>query len=600
MNDQTNRQYNRQASLRTRKFVQQLKKISKPRAVLYGLLIFVSVLSLVGLLASTLLVQESQDQRSEASGGATVTSAQMYLDPPYAVRNMGGNSGSIVQTTLKTNLGRAITGISFGLEYDAVAVNSIQFQLNSQYVGAYVVSSQQVGQNKRLFMVYQITPNNAVAINPGTLGTVQITLTPEFEASNESISLVKFIPQNPTTNMPNQAVVLGSTNEIISFNPSNGLLVLNASGPASVVPTVNLSWRPNPTANWTEISGQNFEFAENMIVRAVINVDAIEPQLSSLPSGAVKKPSFQLRVTNGAIERGVRVSEGWPGSQPQNIVQDYKVIADGSQKALVLLASDGSVVSGQQIPLLTGDSVDVRVNSRYVVNGVAVQCKHDDQVVIFKEGSPQNQMAIGACDNDSRRVVTNGAVAPPTAPTPTPPAFVPQFVPQVKIFQRASQSADPWVEITSQSIVFDESKTYKMVLNRPAIRPTGIPDANQLVAFRVQVTRGAVSRGTLVQVNDDTGPSGNYVQDFKLVTVDGQSQVVLVDSTGEAIPNQELPFISGDSLDIRVNLHHNYDGSTYTCKEDDLLVSNPIGRPQDQSQIGVCDNQSRKVLGWQN
>lgn len=600
MNDHTNRQYYHQPSPHKRDFVRRLKKISKPRAILYGLLFLVTALSLVGLLASRLLVQESQDQRSEASGGATVTSAQMYLDPPYAVRNMGGNSGSVVQTTLKTNLGRAVTGLSFGLEFDSSAVGSIQFQLDPQYASAYIVSSQNIGQNTQMFMVFQTTPNNALAINPGTLGTLQITLTPEFEGSNQSISVVKFIPQNSTTNMPNQAVVLGSTNEIISFTPSNGLIVLNGSGPTSVVPTVSMSWRASPTANWTEISGQNFEFADNMIVRAAINLDAIEPQLSTLPPGAVKKPAFQLRVTNGTIERGVRVSEGWPGTQSQNIVQDYKVIADGSQKALVLLRADGSVAPGQQIPLLTGDSIDVRVNSRYVLNGVAVQCKHDDQVVIFKEGSPQNQMATGMCDNDSQRVVTNGTVAPPTVPTPTPPAFVPQFVPQVKISHRTSQSADPWIDITDQSIQFNELKTYKMVLNRPAIQPANIPDENQLLAFRVQVTRGAVSRGTLVQVINDTGPSGNYIQDFKVVTVNGQSKVVLIDSSGAAIPNQELPFSPGDTLDLRVNLHHNYDGNTHTCKENDILVRNPIGYPEQQVQIGVCENQSQKVLGWQN
>ncbi len=584
---------------KTSKFRKAFRKVSKPKLLIFGFVLLISLVSLIGLVASSLLVQEEQDQRSQASEGmpeVIVTASNIYVDPLFARYS----NSSVVETNLKINVGRPITGVSFALQYNTADVSDIEFQLNSQYSSGYVVTRNILDGNKAMFVIYQYEPNDQLAITSGDLGVLKVTAKTEFQQQS-AMSIVSFVPQDPSKTWPNQAVVLNRSDEIISLNATNGL-VLVAGTPFSnaVVPPVTFSYRTSQTGEWTPVSdaATTLDFQDGTILRATVKKNLVQP--TQLPVGTDLKPSFRMEVKDaGGAGRGVKVAQGWQGNIPENYVQDLKVMTVNSQKVLAIMNQDGSPQSGQYWPFNPTDVFEIAVNARFVTSGLAIQCTNAGGLVIFPEGNPQGQQQLGSCSNNSLKSLRWGGAGASTSPTPTPPAFSPSSVPLVQIsWFDAAANPPTYKAITTSNYNFLNDVAYRLLLNKSTILPALPASVTEQAAFRVTVKNGAITRGTIVG-NGTIGGSGNYVIDIKPTTVGGQRVLVLQNINGTIVPNQQVVFLPGDRIDVTVNLHRTSNNWNYTCKENNLLVTNPVGAPEQQVTIGSCVNSSLKSVTWQ-
>lgn len=185
-------------------------------------------------------------------------------------------------------------------------------------------------------------------------------------------------------------------------------------------------------------------------------------------------------------------------------------------------------------------------------------------------------------------------------PSPQPsmvPDFAPVQVPPLKLFHRRANSSDQWVEIAqgaNSTYRFDVNYIYKLSLDASKIIPTNLGQSTESLGFRART-----NAKTLVQQVNSKGPSGNYVQDFRIKQgANGVSQFVFVDASGAQIPGQTMDFRDGESVSFTVNLHRTLTGFSYTCKQDNDLIKSTEGKPETQQSIGVCNNQSLKNVYW--
>lgn len=605
-----------------------LQRTSKPKMLLYGSALFLFLITVLGLIASSLLVREQQDQRSQASEPG-VTVAQIRFNPFFARTS----NTEIFDVPVKMATGRPMTGASFAVRYNAAEVEVVDFVMNPQYASAFAVGKQiDPSQGRASFALFQSSPNDGVTMSNADVGVLKVRAKTPFSASN-GLSTITFVPQrNDGSHLPNQAVVLNMNNEIISLNPSNSFAVVAGAPYGGItIPQSKMSYRMSLAEEWTDITGQNFQFRENMFVRLSIRKDQTNPSLAVMPQGATFQPGFWVRVVepNGTAVRGTKVAQGRPGQVDHNFIQDVKIMKVNGQMVVAVLDGNSNPIPNETIPFNPGDYLDSRVNAKIMYNsaGLEFACKQDNTVIINPIGNPSAQQQLGSCTNNSARTArwdagvvpptatpTTGAVPPTATPTTgaVPPTATPTtvatgptpFIPKLQVNHRMGSEA--WTTIPSAQFNFSfvDGMTLRVSLNRPAIVPSlsTLPTGTvERAAYRLYVfDANNVQRGDVLVRQGIIGTgSGNFIQDFKVATVNGQRVLQVLDmATGLPVAGQQVAFNVGDKFDVRMNFHWVLNGQSRTCKEDNNIVENPETRPDLQQVVGQCRNDAATVLRW--
>jgi len=608
-----------------------LQRTSKPKLLLYGSAVFLFLITVLGLIASSLLVREQQDQRSQASEPG-VTVAQISFNPFFARTS----NTEIFDVPVKMATGRPMTGASFAVRYNAAEVEVTDFVMNPQYASAFRVDKQiDSAQGRGLFVLTQTAPNDGVTMSNADVGVLKVRAKTPFSGSN-GLSLLSFLPQRTDgSHLPNQAVVLNMNNEIISLNPANSFgVVAGAPYGGITIPQSKMSYRMSLAEEWTDITGQNFQFRENMFVRLAIRKDQTNPSLAVMPQGATFQPGFWIRVveSNGTTVRATKVAQGRPGQVDHNYVQDVKIMKVNGQMVVAVLDGNSNPIPNETIPFNPGDYLDSRVNAKIMYNSAGLEfgCTQENKLIINPIGNPSAQQQLGSCTNNSARTARwDAGVVPPTAtpttgtvpPTATPttgtvpPTATPTttaagptpFIPKLQVNHRMGSEAWTTVPATQQTFAFVDGMTLRVSLNR-ASSPSVLPVLSSLPAgtverpaYRLRVfDANNVQRGDVLVRQGIIGTgSGNFIQDFKVATVNGQRVLQVLDmATGLPVSGQQLAFNVGDTFDVRMNFHWVLNGQSRTCKEDNNVVENPDGRPELQQVVGTCANQSRTSLRW--
>lgn len=309
-----------------------------------------------------------------------------------------------------------------------------------------------------------------------------------------------------------------------------------------------------------------------------------------------------------------------------------------------------------------GDTVEVTINLRREQNGVSYVCKENNQLIVAPIGRPEEEEILGPCRNNSLVTVTYAeGIAPNTcqcdlgvvmnnacyvgvtatctsqvacactstgpsvtptpttrpsatptpttspngSPTPTPTVAPTPYVPQVSVNYRMS-TAENWTAISGPTNTFEfrPGMTLRMNLNRGSVRPlySSLPaGTSDIAAFRLRIfDQNNQQRGSTLVHEGIIGASGNFIQDYKITTVNSTNMITVLDSSGQPISGQTIQFNNGDKLDIRVNMKwlESSIQQVSSCTEGNQYVKYPNGRPNEQVVIGPCLNQSIKNLIW--
>ena len=593
-------------------FVAFITRVPKVKLVLSGFVLIAVLVGLVGLWASTQVVKETQDQRSQASESNAVTEASIYFPATF---QRVTNTESI-DLSVKVTLQRPVTGISFSVSYDSSKLDVRDFVVNPAFASAFAVAKEvDPAHNRANFIIFQPTGDDNQVLLAGEIGFLKVQPLQSFVAQSGT-SPINFMPQRTVgSHLPNQASVKDGIAEVISLNPGQGFVVM-AGAPYSnaTIAQVSLSKRMNQVDPWEAIGGDTVEFTSGMLVRMVVNKNVL-PNGASLPQGTQVLPSFAVKVVApGGSVRGTLVRDGRQGGNADNLIQDLSIIDSGSQRKLILLDDSNQPIMDNQVTFRSGDSLDIAVNMKFIENNLVISCLTNSQVVANAVGDPTHQIDLNAaCVNESRKYVTWGAPVPPTptavpgqptnTPTPTPTLMplLQQTVPALKVTQRGA-SGGTWQEISAPQFAFVDGTNLRVVLNRTNLLPafSSLPaGVTQAPSYRLRVvTSAGTTRGTVYR-DGWLGDSGNYVQDYKVTTVSGSTVIQVINNQGQPVSGQQVPFLAGDTLNVDINMKLIQGQTVYGCQYNGNAITYPLGSPSDLTVYGTCFNSSLKQVTWQ-
>lgn len=589
-----------------------LARTSKVKLALSAL-VFVAVLAgLVGLWASTQVVKETQDQRSQAAEGNTVTEANIYFPSTFQrVTNT-----ETVDVPVKVTLQRAVTGVSFSVSYDSTKLEVLDFVVNPAFASAYAVAKEVDPTNNRAnFIVFQPTANDNQVLLAGEIGSLKVRPLQTF-VGQSGTSAINFMPQRTDgSHLPNQASVKDGIAEVISLNPGQGFIVLAGAPYANAtIAQVSLSKRMNQADPWEAIGADAIEFVSGMSVRMVVNKNVL-PSGVALPLGTQLRPSFIVKVVApGGSVRGTLIRDGRQGGNADNLLQDFATIADGSQQKIVLLDDSNQPILDNQVTFRSGDRLDIAVNMKFVENSFVISCLTNSQLTANPLGDPTHQIDLDeTCSNLSLKSIGWGSASvsptpttvpgqPTNTPTPTPTLhpLLQQSIPALKVTQRGA-SGGTWQEITTPQFSFVDGTNLRVVLNRTDLLPlySSLPaGVTQAPSYRLRVmTPAGTSRGTLYR-DGWLGGSGNYIQDYKITTVSGSTVIQVVNDQGQPVSGQQLPFLTGDTLSFEINMKLVQGQTVFGCQFNGNAITYPLGSPSDLTVFGQCLNSSLKQVSW--
>lgn len=434
--------------------------------------------------------------------------------------------------------------------------------------------------------------------------------------------------------------------------------------PASAdVGRARLQYVASSSGTWHQLPNQFNGFNVGGTIKSLIRVNDIDPswRVEGLSpafrlrvknaQGVYKQTTIDGQTTNVLVNY-----------QPNGSIASNQFWVNWSVVGTNQLKYVQQANSTNKLQLDPGDTIEVTINLRREQNGVSYVCKENNQLIVAPISRPEEEQVLGPCRNNSLTtatyaegiavntcqcdlgVVMNNACyvgvtasctsqvactctnagpsptptpttrpsatptptnSPNSSPTPTPTVAPTPYVPQVNINYRMS-TAENWILISGASNTFEfrPGMTLRMNLNRGSVRPlySALPaGTTDIAAFRLRIfDPNNQQRGSTLVHEGVIGASGNFIQDYKITTVNSTNMITVLDANGQPISGQTLQFNHGDKLDIRANMKW-LEASTQlvsSCTESNQYVKYPNGRPNEQMVIGSCLNQSIKTLIW--